>query len=70
MALIDATVIISDVNNLNGNILQILTPIPCQTALKWSIQFYWSVAIILVYLGERESKQACIKYIHTQSTQV
>lgn len=51
MALIDAAVIIGDVDDLNGDILQVLAPIPGQTALKWSIQFNWSVILILVYMS-------------------
>ena len=50
MALEFAAVVVGDVDELNGDILQVLAPIPDQTALKWSVKINWSAIIILEYL--------------------
>lgn len=65
IALIDPGVVKSDVDDFDGDVLQVLAPIPGKTALKWSVHFCWTFIFILVYLGERKAKQARIKYIHS-----
>lgn len=58
MTLIDTTVIKGDIEDLNGDVLQVLAAAPGQTALKWSIQRHWCIILVLVYLGQ--SKQIYI----------
>lgn len=50
LALIDSAVIKGGVEDYNGDVLQVLASIPGQTALKWSVQFNWSVIVIYIYL--------------------
>lgn len=64
MALVDTAVVIGDFGDSNGEVLQVLAPIPLQTALQWSVQFNRSFILILQYLEERKGKQACVKYTH------
>lgn len=51
VALIDTAVIIGDIDDLNGDVLQVLAPIPGQTALKRSIYINRLVILIHVYMS-------------------
>lgn len=64
VTLIDTTVIVRDVEDYNGDILQVLTPIPEQATLQWSVQFKPRVILIYINLKERKGKQMYIKYLH------
>lgn len=64
VALIETAVIKGDVFDTNGHFLQVLAPIPGQTALKGSIHFFWSIILIFVYLGRREENMNTHRRFH------
>lgn len=63
MALVHPAVVVGDVDDPDGDVLQILAPIPEDTALKWAVQFNRSVILKPVYLAKRKDKQTCMNYI-------
>lgn len=61
VALVDPAVIVLDFFDPNGQVLQVLGPIPEQTAFKWSIHLNKVVILESVYLKVRDGVRETLR---------
>lgn len=61
VALVHAAVVVRDVENSDGDVLQVLAAVPAEAAFEGAVQVGRAVVLILVYLGGGGNKTKSIQ---------